>query len=83
MSLSRSIRYTLLSVTASTAALALATVAQAQDVGTHVLLTGRVGTHTLKARLAPEAVAPRPGETAWLRVLGRHTCFYRDDALVA
>ena len=32
MSLSRSIRYTLLSVTASTAALALATVAQAQDV---------------------------------------------------
>jgi len=60
-----------------------ATVAQAQDVGTHVLLTGRVGTHTLKARLAPEAVAPRPGETAWLRVLGRHTCFYRDDALVA
>jgi glycerol transport system ATP-binding protein len=47
-----------------------ATVAQAQDVGTHVLLTGRVGTHTLKARLAPEAVAPRPGETAWLRVLG-------------
>jgi len=58
-------------------------VAQALDVGTHLLVTGRVGAHTLKARLAPEAAAPRPGDTAWLRVLGRHTCFYRDDALVA
>ncbi|MGA0612101.1 ABC transporter ATP-binding protein [Caldimonas sp. KR1-144] len=59
------------------------TVAQAQDIGTHVLLTGRIGEHTLKARLSPETALPAVGSTAWLQVMGVHTCFYRDEELVA
>ena len=27
--------------------------------------------------------APVRGETAWLQVVGDHTCFYRDEELVA
>lgn len=59
------------------------TVAQALDIGTHVLLTGRIGEHTLKARLAPETAVPQVGSTAWLQVMGTHTCFYKDEVLVA
>jgi glycerol transport system ATP-binding protein len=59
------------------------TVVQALDIGTHVLLTGECGDLTIKARLSPEIAAPRRGDTAWLRVLGPHTCFYRDEELVA
>jgi glycerol transport system ATP-binding protein len=59
------------------------TVTQALDIGTHVLLTGQVGEHALKARLAPEVPAPAVGSTAWLRVMGTHTCFYREDVLIA
>jgi len=59
------------------------TIAQALDIGTHVLLTGRIGEHTLKARLAPETVVPAVGSTAWLQVMGTHTCFYKDEVLVA
>lgn len=58
------------------------TVAQAQDIGTHLLVTGRIGEHTLKARLSPETVAPQVGSTAWLQVMGEHTCFYRNEELV-
>jgi glycerol transport system ATP-binding protein len=59
------------------------TVVQAQDIGTHVLLTGQCGDLTLKARLSPELAAPRRGDTAWLRVLGPHTRFYLNEELVA
>lgn len=59
------------------------TVVQVLDIGTHVLLAGRVGEQTVKARLSPEFVAPAVGETAWLQVMGGHTCFYRDEELVA
>ena len=52
------------------------TVAQAQDVGTHVLLTGQFDGMTVKARLSPEVAAPRRGDAAWLQVMGPHTCFY-------
>jgi glycerol transport system ATP-binding protein len=60
-----------------------ATVTQVQDVGTHWLVTARVAQHTLKARLSPEGNAPAVGDTAWLRVLGEHTCFYKNEELVA
>jgi len=58
------------------------TVAQALDIGTHVLVTGQCDEFRIKARLSPELVAPRCGDTAWLRVLGPHTCFYRNEELV-
>jgi glycerol transport system ATP-binding protein len=57
-------------------------VTQVQDIGTHWLVTGRIDGHTLKARLSPELAAPAPGDTAWLRVLGTHTCFYKNEELV-
>ena len=60
-----------------------ATVAQVQDIGTYQMLTAQVGEHTLKARFAPEAALPAPGQTAWLQVLGPHTCYYRNEELLA
>ena len=59
------------------------TVAQAHDVGTHVLLTGECDGMTVKARLSPEIPAPAKGDAAWLQVMGPHTCFYRNEELVA
>ena len=59
-------------------------VTRAQDVGTHVMLTATLaGGASLKARLSAEAAVPQPGSTAWLQVLGEHTCFYRNEELVA
>jgi glycerol transport system ATP-binding protein len=59
------------------------TVVRALDIGTHVLLTGAIGRGTLKARLAPDIAAPAVGATAWLQVMGEHTCFYRNEVLIA
>ncbi|MFY9512052.1 MAG: TOBE domain-containing protein, partial [Rubrivivax sp.] len=55
----------------------------AQDIGTHAMLTGQVGGHQIKARLPLDATLPKPGDTAWLQVLGTHTCFYKNEELVA
>ena len=60
-----------------------AKVTLAQDIGTHVMLTATTAGHTLKARLSPESAVPQPGSTAWLQVLGAHTCFYKNEELVA
>ncbi|MDB5939206.1 MAG: carbohydrate transporter ATP-binding protein family [Polaromonas sp.] len=57
-------------------------VAMVQDIGTHVMLTALVDGHTVKARLAPEASVPEKGQEVWLRVMGPHTCFYRNEELV-
>jgi glycerol transport system ATP-binding protein len=71
-------------VTAAGAAGALpAQVTLVQDIGTHFMLTATVGGHTLKVRLSPEASVPPPGSTAWLQVVGGHTCFYRNEELVS
>jgi glycerol transport system ATP-binding protein len=60
-----------------------AEVMRVQDIGTHLMLTARVGDQTLKARLPPDTAAPAAGSTAWLQVLGPHTCFYVDEERVA
>ncbi len=61
-----------------------AQVTRAQDVGTHVMLTATLADgSSLKARLSPETAVPQPGSTAWLQVLGEHTCFYKNEGLVA
>jgi len=60
-----------------------ATVTRVQDIGTYVMVTCEAGEHRLKCRLAPEAAAPAVGETVHLRVLGEHTCFYQDEALIS
>jgi glycerol transport system ATP-binding protein len=51
----------------------------AQDLGTYWLVQARCGDHMVRARLSREAVVPRAGERAWLRVVGPHTCFYADN----
>jgi len=61
----------------------LAQVRQVQDIGTYLLLTCEVGEHLVKVRLSPEAAAPVVGASVHLRVLDRHTCFYRNEELVA
>lgn len=59
------------------------TVVQVQDIGTYLMLTAKVGEHTLKARFAPETRLPSAGDTVWLQVLGSHTCFYQNEELLA
>lgn len=56
---------------------------QVQDVGTHWMLTAQLNGSALKARLASDALVPAVGNTVWLQVLGRKSCFYRDEELVA
>jgi glycerol transport system ATP-binding protein len=61
-----------------------ATVTQAQDIGTYWLLTATVGDGAIvRARLRTEQVMPKVGATVWLGLVGTHTCFYKDEELVA
>ncbi len=60
-----------------------ATVTQRQDVGTYWLLTAKAGDSTIRARLSPEASPPAVGEMAWFGVKGTHTCYYKNEELVA
>ena len=62
-------------------------VTQAQDIGTYWLVTARIGTgegsSVLRARLGPEQHIPRVGDSVWLSVVGPHTCYYKNEELVA
>jgi glycerol transport system ATP-binding protein len=58
-------------------------VRQVQDVGTHVILTAERDGNLIKARLAPDSSQIQMGDTAWLQVIGPHTCFYKDEVIVA
>ena len=61
-----------------------ATVTQAQDIGTYWLLTAKVADGSVvRARLSPEQTIPKPGANVWLAIVGAHTCFYKDEELVA
>ena len=60
-----------------------ARVTKVQDIGTYLLLTCDVEGHAVRARLNPDAAPPKAGTEVALRVLDRHTCFYRHEELVA
>jgi len=74
-----------------------AVVTQAQDIGTYWLLTAEVGGagandpgtngtapgRVVRARLGTQQAIPKTGDTVWLGLVGAHTCFYKDDLLVA
>ena len=61
-----------------------ATVTQAQDIGTYWLVTAKVaGEAVVRARLSPEQAIPKPGENVWLAIVGAHTCYYKDEELIA
>lgn len=57
-------------------------VQQVQDVGTHQIVTAVRDGAVLKARLAADTAPVAVGDTAWFAVMGPHTCFYQNDALV-
>ena len=59
------------------------TVAQVQDVGTHVMLSAHFAGQIVKARLSPHAAQMKLGDTVWLQVMTEHTCFYKDEEIVA
>ena len=62
-------------------------VTQAQDIGTYWLVTARIGSagnaSLLRARLSPEQAIPRVGDSVWLSIVGTHTCYYKNEELVA
>jgi glycerol transport system ATP-binding protein len=60
-----------------------ATVQKVQDIGTYFLVTLDAAGQTLKARLAPDAAVPAVGDPVGAQVLGEHTCFYKNEELVA
>jgi glycerol transport system ATP-binding protein len=61
-----------------------ATVTQAQDIGTYWLVTATVGDGAVvRARLSPDQAIPKVGAVVWLAIVGSHTCFYKDEELVA
>ena len=59
------------------------TVQKAQDIGTYQLVTATRGDAVIRARLSPEARTPSVGDNVWLHVLGTHTCFYKNEELIA
>ncbi len=58
------------------------TVALVQDVGTHVMLSAALAGHTVRARLSSDAAQWSRDDTIWLKVMGEHTCFYRNEEIV-
>ena len=60
-----------------------AEVVKAQDIGTYWLVTATSGDAVIRARLSPEAEVPAAGEKVWLNVMGSHTCFYKNEELIA
>ena len=46
-------------------------------------LRARLGEVLIKARLAPGTPVPGEGGTVWLALVGPHTCFYKNEELVA
>jgi glycerol transport system ATP-binding protein len=63
-----------------------AIVTQAQDIGTYWLITAHIGNgdgSLIRARLSPEQIIPKVGDVVWLNVIGTHTCFYRNEELIA
>jgi glycerol transport system ATP-binding protein len=58
-------------------------VSQVQDVGTHSIVTACHNDQVVKARLSANAAQLNAGQTVWLQVLGEHTCFYKNEEIVA
>lgn len=57
-------------------------VTRVQNVGTHVMLSVELAGTKLKARLSMDADQLAAGDTVWLKVLGEHTCFYKNEEIV-
>ena len=61
-----------------------ATVTQAQDIGTYWLLTAKLADGAIvRMRLSGEEAIPKVGDAVWLGIRGAHTCFYKNEELMA
>ena len=64
-----------------------ATVTQAQDIGTYWLVSATVGSEAnqviVRARIGPDRRIPAVGDAVWLAIVGPHTCYYRNEELIA
>jgi len=61
-----------------------AAVTQAQDIGTYWLLTAKLADGAIvRMRLSGEAAIPKVGDAVWLGIRGAHTCFYKNEELMA
>jgi glycerol transport system ATP-binding protein len=60
-----------------------AVVARVQDVGTYLLLTATLAGAPVRVRLPVDAPPLGLGDVVWLELVGEHTCFYRNQELVA
>lgn len=60
-----------------------ATVEKVQNIGTYQLLTARVGSHLVRARLGLEHELPENGTVMGLALLDSHACFYHNEELIA
>jgi glycerol transport system ATP-binding protein len=59
------------------------TVTQMQDVGTHIILAASSAGQSIKARLSVDSAQCVKGDLVWLKVLGEHTCIYKNEEIVA
>lgn len=59
------------------------TVVQVNDVGTHIMLSASFHGQMVKARLSSDAAHLSQGDTVWLQVMSEHTCFYKNEEIVA
>ena len=57
-------------------------IAQVQDVGTHIMLSAQLNGFTVKARLSSSLATLCVGDTVWLKVMGEHSCFYKNEEIV-
>lgn len=60
-----------------------ARVRHVQDLGTCLMLTCEAEGVVVKCKWPAAQATPSPGAPIYLQVLGPHTCFYRDEELVA
>ena len=61
-----------------------ARVSQVQDIGTYWLVTSQLAPDLpVRARLGGEQAIPRVGDEVWLKIVSEHTCFYKNEELIA
>ncbi len=61
-----------------------ATLTQAQDIGTYWLLTAKLADGSVvRLRLTGQQAVPTVGDAVWLGVKSSHTCYYKDEVLLA
>src|SRR5690606_12013339 len=59
-----------------------ATVEKVQNIGTYQLLSARVGSNLIRARLSLEHDLPENGAVIGLALLSPHSCFYQEEELI-